>query len=373
MNWTLDRVRAAQDRILRAEGLRFDQLVELTGLDPARDFRLANLSGVDFRNCDLRGFDFSGARLWGCRFDGARIEGARFDKAEFGPTDGSAAMADLRESKDWAACSRSWERGARPTSDLYLPRHTVFQDAPFAPQLCVIPAGRFLMGSPENEPERREGEGPQREVVIERSFALGRFAVTFEEYDAFCNAAGAMTHKDQGWGRGRRPAINVSCEDAEAYCAWLTERTGAEYRLPSEAEWEYACRAGTDTPFWWGEAIDPQQANYDGDFVYAGGGSKGVFRQETEPVDSFTPNQWGLYQTHGNVWEWCADHWYNDYDGAPIDGSAWMERDESSAVLRGGSWFNYPQYLRSAYRGGDRRDVRVSYIGFRVARTLVDN
>ncbi|MEO1277147.1 MAG: SUMF1/EgtB/PvdO family nonheme iron enzyme, partial [Pseudomonadota bacterium] len=175
------------------------------------------------------------------------------------------------------------------------------------PEMVVIPAGEFVMGSPEDEPERSKSEGPQHRVRIARSFALGRYAVTFEEYDAFCAATGADKPNDRSWGRGRRPAINVSWDDANAYCAWLSEQTGADYRLPSEAEWEYACRAGTETPFWWGREITPEQANYHGNFVYAGGGAKGVYREKTEPVDAFEPNPWGLYQTHGNVLEWCQD------------------------------------------------------------------
>lgn len=134
-----------------------------------------------------------------------------------------------------------------------------------------------------------------------------RVAVTFDEWDA-ARAAGAELPEasDEDWGRGNRPVMNVSPEDAEAYCRWLSERTGQTYRLPSEAEWEYACRAGTDTPFWWGSSVSTEQANYDGNFIY-GDGTKGEYREQTVPVDSFEPNSRGLCQMHGNVYEWCAD------------------------------------------------------------------
>ncbi len=240
------------------------------------------------------------------------------------------------------------------------------------PEMIVIPEGEFMMGSPENEPERTAWEGPQHPVRIGARFGLGKYAVTFDEYDAYCAASGAEKPGDAGWGRGRRPVVNVSWEDAQGYCRWLSEETGAAYRLPSEAEWEYACRAGTTTPFWWGREITPDRANYDGREVYAGGGSKGVFRGKTEPVDAFEANPFGLYQMHGNVWEWCEDAWNGSYQGAPDDGSVWAIGDKSPAVLRGGSWGDVPYGLRSAYRGRSPRDARGNDIGFRLARTLVE-
>ncbi len=239
------------------------------------------------------------------------------------------------------------------------------------PEMVVIPEGAFLMGSPEDEPERSPAEGPQHRVRIGARFGLGKYAVTFDEYDAFCAASGASKPEDQGWGRGQRPVVNVSWEDATAFCRWLSEETGAGYRLPSEAEWEYACRAGTTTPFWWGSEITPDRANYNAKYVYAGGGAKGVYRGKTEPVDAFEANPWGLFQTHGNVREWCQDAWNDDYKGAPTDGSAWMKGDTSLAVLRGGSWIGTPSWLRSALRYRSRRGNRDGFNGFRVARTII--
>jgi formylglycine-generating enzyme required for sulfatase activity len=160
--------------------------------------------------------------------------------------------------------------------------------------------------------------------------------------------------------------INVSWNDAKTYVDWLSKKTGKSYRLLSEAEREYVTRAGTTTPFWWGTSISTSQANYNGDFTYDGG-SKGQYRQKTVPVDSFAANPWGLYQVHGNVWEWVEDCYQENYNGAPSDGSARSISNCSSRVLRGGSWGVYPLNLRSADRFRDHPDDRNSYVGFRVA------
>ena len=243
------------------------------------------------------------------------------------------------------------------------------KDGSQGPEMVVIPAGEFLMGSPESESERRDSEGPQHKVVIAKPFAMGRYAVTFEEYDRFCKAAGRQQPDDQGWGRGRRPVINVSWEEAVAYCAWLSQETGATYRLPTEAEWEYAARAGTMTAFWWGDDIDTTRANYDGNSTYRNG-PKGVCRQQTVPVDTFQPNPFGLYQVYGNVWEWVQDTWHEDYDGASVDGSAWVEKGGGPCVVRGGSWSNGPNRLRGAARGGNHPPNGHLNRGFRLARTF---
>ena len=145
--------------------------------------------------------------------------------------------------------------------------------------------------------------------------------------------------------------VCVSWEDAKAFAAWLSSQSGRDYRLLTEAEWEYAARAGTTTPFWWGSTINPAQANYDGNCVYEGGGAKGEYRKQTVAVGKFAANPWGLYQVHGNVWERCEDVWHENYNGAPSDGSAWLQGgDADRHVVRGGSWNNVPQYLRSAFR-----------------------
>jgi formylglycine-generating enzyme required for sulfatase activity len=210
----------------------------------------------------------------------------------------------------------------------------VFKECATCPEMVVVPAGTLTMGSPESEPGRSTDEGPQHAVTFARPFAVGRFAVTFDEWDACATDGGCGGNRpsDQGWGRGRRPAINVSWNDAKAYVAWLSRKTGKTYRLPSEAEREYVTRAGTTTPFWWGSSISTSQANYNGNYTY-GGGARGEYREKTLPVDTFQPNPWGLYQVHGNVSEWVEDCWN---DSAPSDGSAWTSGDCSSRVVRGG-------------------------------------
>ena len=296
------------------------------------------------------------------------IPAVEWSRLKFGFESGSDAAGPHREViLKRAEVVQHWPPKA---GDVLRAPGTVFRDidAPWCPELVVIPAGTFVMGSPEDEAERTKAEGPQHRVTFATPFALGRYPVTFEEYDHFCVEVGREKPPDQGWGRGRRPAINVSWEDARAYCAWLSEPTRQPYRLPSEAEWEYACRAGTTTPFWTGATISTEQANYDGNYTY-GSGRKAEYRKRTTPVDTFEANPWSLYDMHGNVWEWCEDCWNDSYAGAPKDGSAWTSGDCGRRVLRGGSRSNDPRNLRSAYRDGvaaDRRDG----IGFRIARML---
>jgi formylglycine-generating enzyme required for sulfatase activity len=245
-----------------------------------------------------------------------------------------------------------------------------FKECDKCPEMVVVPAGGFIMGSPDGEKARGKNEGPQHQVTFARSFAIGRFAVTFDEWDA-CVADGGCsgyTPNDAGWGRGRRPVIFVSWDDANLYLAWLSGKTGKTYRLPSEAEREYATRAGTTTPFWWGASISTQQANYSGIDTFVSDSKGGVRR--TLPVDSFQPNPWGLYQVHGNVWEWTEDCYHDGYVGAPSDGSAWKSGDCGRRVVRGGGWFNPPGDLRAASRGGDIAGDWDSLDGFRLARTL---
>jgi formylglycine-generating enzyme required for sulfatase activity len=242
-------------------------------------------------------------------------------------------------------------------------------DAQWCPELVMIPAGSFVMGAPEAEEGRSPNEGPQHEVRFTQPFALGRYPVTFEEYDHFCSDVGREKPGDGGWGRGRRPAINVSWQDATVYCAWLSEVTGQRYGLPSEAEWEYACRAGTNTPFWTGATISTRQANYNGNYTY-GLGHVGKYRKQTMPVDTFEANPWGLHDMHGNVWQWVEDCWNDSYEGAPNDGSSWTSGDCGRRVLRGGCWNERPKLLRSGIRIRDLTGLRVNHVGFRVARTL---
>ena len=241
---------------------------------------------------------------------------------------------------------------------------------PWCPELVVIDPGTFLMGSTEAErqwaveqganPARVQWERPQHEVRIDYGFEVARYPVTFEEYDHFAEAMGREKPDDESWGRGRRPVINVSWKDAKAYVDWLSDVTGEAYRLPSEAEWEYACRAGTTTRHSWGdEKPTPEQANF------------GKNIGKTTEVGAYPANPWGLYDMHGNVWEWVEDCWHDSYEGAPNDGSAWMSGgDDSRRVQRGGSWNYGPRGLRSAFRVRNLADARLNDWGFRVARTL---
>ncbi len=244
-----------------------------------------------------------------------------------------------------------------------------FKDCAEGPQMVVVPPGWFMMGSPSSEEGRYAAEGPQHRVEIGYRLAVGVYAVTFAEWDACVASGGCDGYRpsDAGWGRGRRPVINVSWDDAQAYVSWLSNKTGHSYRLLSESEWEYVARAGTVTPFHFGETISTSQANYDGNYMY-GSGRKGVYREQTLPVGSFPPNAFGLYDVHGNVWEWTQDCWNGSYSGAPGDGSSWERGACSLRVLRGGSWLSEPRILRSAIRFRDTSVIRNVNNGFRVAR-----
>jgi formylglycine-generating enzyme required for sulfatase activity len=245
-----------------------------------------------------------------------------------------------------------------------------FKECDKCPEMVVAPAGKFTMGSPIGEPGRNVDEGPQHSVTFARRFAAGKFAVTFDEWDACVADGGCNGYRpnSSGWGRGKWPVINVSWADAKAYVAWLAETTGKPYRLLTEAEREYVTRAGTTTPFWWGASISTNQANYNGSPF--GQGAKGQDRGHTVTVDSFEPNPWGLYQVHGNIYEWVEDCWIASYEGAPNDGSAQINGDCSYRAIRGGSWDYDPEFLRSASRLGWLAETRDIWLGFRVGRTL---
>jgi formylglycine-generating enzyme required for sulfatase activity len=261
------------------------------------------------------------------------------------------------------ALSAAQERALKPKD--------TFKECAACPEMLVVPAGSFMMGSPPDEPQRNNSEGPQHRVTFAKPFAVGRFSVTFDEWAA-CVSDGGCSHQppdEKNWGRGRRPVVNVSWDDAKGYLAWLSRKTGRDYRLLSEAEREYVTRAGTTTAFWTGTTISTTQANYNGNFTY-GGGVKGDNRVMTMPVDSFAPNPWGLFQVHGNVWEWVADCWHANYDGAPTDGSVWDGGDCTFHLMRGGSWYVRPFSIRAAARLGWSSGGRHRSIGFRVARTL---
>jgi formylglycine-generating enzyme required for sulfatase activity len=244
---------------------------------------------------------------------------------------------------------------------------TAFKDCAGCPQMVVIPAGEFTMGSPPSE----QGAEAQHRVTIAAPFAVSKFEITFDEWGACVKDGGCGGYRpdDQKWGRGKRPVIDMSWENAKTYVNWLGRKTGKPYRLLSEAEWEYAARAGTTTPFSTGDTLSPSAANYDGSDD--GSGPSDVNRQKTMPVGSFPANRFGLHDMHGNVSEWVEDCWHDDYTAmTPTDGSAWLEGDCNGRVLRGGSWGDSQVELRSAARTGEYK-VNSSYNdGLRIGRSL---
>jgi len=246
----------------------------------------------------------------------------------------------------------------KPPADL-----KVFRDCPVCPELAEIRAGKFTMGSSNQDEAHTPKEGPLHTVTIGKPFAIGRYEVTFAEWDA-CVAAGACRHKpnDRNWGRGNRPVIYVSWTDIQEYLAWLSRETGHAYRLPSEAEWEYVARGGTKTRYWWGDEFKLDYANC------SECGSVGG--EITVPIGSFPPNPFGIYDLHGNVWEWTQDCWNGTYAGAPVDGSPWQTGECEKRVLRGGAWGVDPGNLRTAHRRNDDIELRSGKRGFRVARDM---
>ena len=255
------------------------------------------------------------------------------------------------------------------------------------PELVLIPTGRFQMGS--NGLERKkaleagaqkawlERETPQHWVGIEQPIALGRYPVTVGQWREFVSATGWQPKGDVNWAApgfrqtDEHPVVGVTWHDAQQYVIWLTVQTGQLYRLPSEAEWEYACRAGTRGAFSFGDQIDPSLANYDASFSYDAS-PRGELRRGTTQVDAFAPNPWGLFDMHGNVWEWVQDVVHDNYEGAPANGRAWETGgDQNRRILRGGSWMYHPHFLRSALRNGFAANMGNDIVGFRVARDLV--
>ena len=377
-----------EERIDTIEMAQTDEcrtLVSLAGLDRVRDLRFGDFTECNFNGQDLRGFDFSGCDLRGSTFDGALIDTVNLDYAMFDPgaLQRAADYADfLKRDLDRDPGTRYRVNGSR-LRDL-----AVFREAPFASEMVIIAAGEFMMGCDLGDDRLGEddrawakeivpGQG-KRLMRIPRRFAIGRYPVTFEEYDVFCEAEKREKPEDQGWGRKRRPVININWNDAQAFVAWLNGRLGgAAYRLPSEAEWEYACRAGTNTRRWWGDAWDPTQANGARNFEFG----------RTSAVGQFPENPWRLHDVIGNVWEWCADEWADNISMLPEDatpfgsatprGSSGRKNNEKSRdnmvrrALRGGSWGNDPGYLRSAIRSAEQPPgYRVGRIGFRLFRTL---
>ena len=239
---------------------------------------------------------------------------------------------------------------------------SVIRDCPDCPEIVLIPAGSFDMGMPASEAGRYDDEGPVHRVTIGQSFYLGKYHVTRGQYGAFARATGRNVEDPFFPQTDDHPVVEVSWNDAVAYAAWLSQRTRQRYRLPTEAEWEYAARAGTRTAYYWGDQIGRGNADCDGC------GSQWDDKQ-TAPVGSFRPNAFGLYDMAGNAWQWVQDC-YVDYNSAPRDGYAYETDSCSSRMLRGGSWRSIPGSLRAGNRNALGPGVRYVYNGFRVARTL---
>jgi formylglycine-generating enzyme required for sulfatase activity len=251
-----------------------------------------------------------------------------------------------------------------------------FKECDGCPTMITMPAGAFVMGSPANEPQRGSDEGPQQQIVIRAPFAVGRSEVAFDEWFACVAEGGCNAYRpgDYGWGFGKRPVINVSWTDAKAYVKWLSQKTGAPYRLLSESEREYVTRGCTSpacpsTPFWFGKEISPEKANYDWRYSYDGS-AKAQPPRRTIATDASPANPFGLLHVHGNVWEWVEDCWNASLAGLPNDGAPRITGDCTSRVIRGGAWSAEPKDLRSAKRSWEVVGERRAEIGFRVARTL---
>jgi formylglycine-generating enzyme required for sulfatase activity len=233
----------------------------------------------------------------------------------------------------------------------------------------VVPKGSFTMGTPTSEPDRDVGEDPLHRVNIPRPFAVARFKISFDDWDACVadNGCDGIRGDDNGFGRGRLPAYGIGFEAAKSYLAWISRKVGRTYRLPSESEREYFTRAGTTTPFWFGKTISAQQANYSASTPYANG-PRGEDSKGPKPVDAYMPNKFGLYQVHGNGWEWTEDCYNKRYtQDTPADGSPWLEGDCTKRMVRGGPWNWSANMLRSGYRYGVYAG---SGYGFRIVRTL---
>ena len=351
--WTAISVQRQWVRAEAAEALDANKLVPvfLEPVKPPLYFR--HVHGVDLGGWDGRPEHGGFQRL---RRDIAELAGP--GGGGRGPAAGGFGVAQVRHALDPKA--RAPEAApAKAAPEPLSVFHDRLKDGSQGPELVWLPPGRFLMGSPDGDETANPAERPRHEVRIARPFAIGRFPVTFADYDRFCAVAGRNKPGDQGWGRDRYPVINCSWEDAIAYCLWLSGQTGRTYRLPSEAEWEYACRAGTATRWSCG---DDEKAL--ADHAWFDGNSGG----RIHPVGEKAANPWGLHDMHGNVWEWVQDHWHDNYQGAPDDGSAWETPAGLGRVARGGGWFLDAGDCRSARRGRGGPADRNGGLGFRLAR-----
>lgn len=243
----------------------------------------------------------------------------------------------------------------------------ILRDCDDCPELVVVPKGSFLIGSAKSEQGRSPDEGPQQRINFAQPFAMARYEVTFAEWDACAHDGGCEGYlpEDEGWGRNRRPVINVSWNDIQSYLSWISAKTGYEYNLPSEAQWEYAARGGKGSAYWWGNKLQSGVAICDGCNK-----NVGTQKKMTQPVGSVAANPFGLFDMSGNVYEWVADHYHDTYQAIPKDGKIWLVSEGGYRVLRGGSWSSRPVNIRSAVRGWEVPRIRLFDVGFRVVRKL---
>jgi formylglycine-generating enzyme required for sulfatase activity len=254
------------------------------------------------------------------------------------------------------------EQGLRPKDS--------FKECNACPEMVVVPKGSFMMGTPVDEPDRDSGEGPLHRVIIAQPFAVGRFTISFDEWDACLADGGCDGFKgsDDGFGRGRLPAVNITFAGVKSYLSWISRKVGRTYRLPSEAEREYFTRAGTTTPFWFGNTVSAKQANYLGVGIYNKASDADIHDNAPKLVDTYAPNKFGLYQVHGNAREWTADCYNKRYtQDAPTNGSPWLDGNCTKRMVRGGYWLDPSDKIRSGARA---ESDEIGGNGFRVVRTL---
>ena len=354
--------------VLRRMGGEYAALARRYDSEGRSDPAAANLEQDDFPPQDLEDLEYEVAKLLNfpplqpCDYESATIT-AILDRFDF-------ETATFKLENRWLGLRRERViQRRRAAAWGYTEPLSTANGEEIGLDMIVIRNGSFTMGAPKSEPESGDSERPQREVTLQ-SFYLGRYPVTQAQWRivaSYDRIAQDLDPDPADFKGDNRPVEEVSWDDAQEFCKRLSAQTGKDYRLPSEAQWEYACRAGTETPFHFGETIAPELANYDGNYTY-NDSLKGEYRETTTDVGSFPANEWGLHDLHGNVLEWCEDDWHDSYEGAPNDGSAWVESDRTgfTKLLRGGSWFNVPQYCRSAFRLIIPRDDRSYNVGFRV-------
>ena len=384
---------AAETQALRSQMTTLEQerdaaQAELAGLRAALEAMEARLEALRFQNAAL---DEALAALNAERgAQNAPSEDTNEERSEIGALVTQGDGADGNEAGDAATTLADTSGGAgeeeAPEQAPMPARHperrdSQFKDCSDCPEMATLTGGVFRMGARDDESGGQPEERPTRLVTIRR-FAIGVDEVRFEEWDAcvadgFCRAIPPGGEDDagtdRGWGRGDRPVIGVSWGDTQDFIRWLNSKVeGAPYRLPSEAEWEFAARGGSERDFHLGDQITAQDASFNPSFSY-NGSPTAEFIARTRTVRSFAPNAYGLYDMHGNVWEWVADCWHESYDGAPAGGQPWLEANDGNcdkAVVRGGSWVNSPNFLRSAARDSRQRETRNRNLGFRVVRDL---